>query len=101
MKQILSVFLLAFVLASAGLYAQEAQEAQEEEAWWESDDDFWTEEELNMFESDNWAKDGFGQYDNDFVWESEDEEEFDTWYEEAENDWTEYDDAGDTDWFDV
>jgi hypothetical protein len=90
----ISAALLVFALGAGSSFAQE-------DDFWEGTEEFWTQQELEMFETDNWVEDDFGTYDNDFVWETQDEEEFDEWYEGVEQDWAEYDDAGDAGWFDV
>ncbi|MCW8195780.1 hypothetical protein F6455_13375 [Proteobacteria bacterium 005FR1] len=93
MKYWMSLAFLTFALSAGASFAQDD--------FWEDGSEFWTDEELQMFETDNWVEDDFGAYDNDFVWETEDQAEFDEWYEGVEQDWAEYEDAGEAGWFDV
>jgi hypothetical protein len=63
-------------------------------------DSFWTENDLGYWESDNWATDNFGAYDQDFGWDTADAG-FGGWYGDATYGWNNYDDIGDEGWFDV
>lgn len=64
------------------------------------DGEFWTEDDVGLWESDNWGSDEYGSYDEDFNWDTADSEWTD-WYGDADQNWNNYDDIGDEGWFDI
>ena len=87
MKRLLLSSLFAAALGFGGTLAVQAE-------------DLWEEADIAAFDSDNWAQDEYGFYDEDFYYETD--EQFDNWYEEeAHTDWMGFDDAGDEGWFDI
>lgn len=62
--------------------------------------EYLSEYETGLWESDNFANDNYGVYDQDFGWQTA-EEGWNTWYGDTENAWNTYDDIGDEGWFDV
>lgn len=94
MKRLIrSVALVSALVAGTALAPAQAQ-------WMGYGGNYWGENEIGWWESDNWATDEFGYYDRDFLWETTDNA-WGTWYGDAYNAWNDYDDFGDEGWFDV
>lgn len=62
---------------------------------------YWNETDIGLWDSDNWASDNYGAYDQDFNWGAIDTNEWDRWYGDSDSYWNDYDDIGDEGWFDV
>lgn len=93
MKNILTSVALLFALGASVPVAQvHAQERQEQ--------GIWNENEAGIWESDNFGADTYGAYDEDFDWETDDNN-WNTWYGDSAEYWNTYDDVGDEGWLDV
>lgn len=73
MKKKLIHLMLVMFLGLAGTALAPAYVYAEEETWVDED----------------WAEDDYGYYDEDFYWETDDED-WDTWYGEDDEDWDYY-----------
>lgn len=62
---------------------------------------YWNEFETGLWESDNFANDEYGVYDQDFNWEADDQAWNDFYDDSYSTAWNDYDDIGDGGWFDV
>lgn len=93
MKKLLGSAALIMALGTAALTPAHAMDQVGEGRYWGEND-------ISAWESDNWATDNFGEYDEDFGWTSTDES-WNSWYGTASENWTAYDDIGDAGWLDV
>lgn len=92
-KLIRSAALVAALAAGAAFVPAQAQ-------WMGYGNGFWGDNEVGLWESDNWATDDYGMFDQDFAWNTNDAG-FNDWYGDSQTAWNEYDDIGDEGWFDV
>ena len=86
MKRFIQILLVALAFGLGGAFTAQAE-------------DLWEEDDVAAFDSDNWAEDEYGWYDEDFVYEAKGEE-WDGWFDEqAYADWMNYDTDPDEDWW--
>lgn len=91
LSMLFSVLLIALALGFTSSLSAE-------ELW---DEGVWEDDDLSAFESDEWLEDDYGLYDEDFAWETDDEE-FTNWYDEDDSwddSWTSFEEG--EEWYDV
>ncbi|MDN5870256.1 MAG: hypothetical protein L0H73_05990 [Nitrococcus sp.] len=97
MRYFAMLIVLMFTLGFGGQVLADDDTAMGSQAYME-------EEEFAAFETDDLATDDYGVYDEDFIWET-DEDWYGDWYGDSSDYWEDYeywgyDDAGEAGWFD-
>lgn len=103
MRQLLMLFVLIFTLGFGGQALAEQNSTNDQSTSMNSQSSQ-EQGEFSAFEADDLNTDDWGVYDEDFVWET-DEDWYSDWYGDASDYWEDWepwgnDDPGEAGWFD-